>query len=255
MSVNASLPIGGEAFLFLGMAMRELKTSERCLIFYLDETGHEQFADPQCPIFGIGGCAILSMYCTRFLEEPWKEMKRNYFGDENIRLHATDLSGLTVEQMIGIGKFFRENLFSRLYTVTRVDSKIPDDLTNYKLVAESLLKRISAIASARPADSIALIFEDAQRTNILVERHFGSSTATRDDGEQIPIHKCFMKKDSGEIGLEVADFIIHTAGAQARQNHLKGKWDTRKDYESIFNNVPKQLVSVFEILEAKIASN
>lgn len=35
-----------------------LQVGPNCLLFFIDETGHETFADKNYPVFGLGGCAI-----------------------------------------------------------------------------------------------------------------------------------------------------------------------------------------------------
>ena len=37
-----------------------LQVGSNCLLFFIDETGHETLADKNDPVFGLGGCAINS---------------------------------------------------------------------------------------------------------------------------------------------------------------------------------------------------
>jgi hypothetical protein len=39
-------------------------------MFFSDETGHEDFADPNYPVFGIGGCAVLAAAIDQNLRIP-----------------------------------------------------------------------------------------------------------------------------------------------------------------------------------------
>jgi hypothetical protein len=53
-------------------------------------------------------------------------------------------------------------------------------------------------------------------------------------GARVPIHLGIMPKWAGDEALEVADFIVHAAGRQAR------RWDTgderfRRDFEAVFH--------------------
>jgi hypothetical protein len=52
-----------------------LTVHPHCLMFFVDETGHEEFADPNHPVFGLGGCAILAAAIENNLRTPWGEMK------------------------------------------------------------------------------------------------------------------------------------------------------------------------------------
>jgi hypothetical protein len=54
--------------------------------------------------------------------------------------------------------------------------------------------------------------------------------------------------------LEVADFIIHTAGAQTRSRIFDSD-KVRKDFEIIFRNVDKRLVSFMEITKVIETNN
>jgi hypothetical protein len=53
------------------MPIRNLRTGEvlqvhpHCLIFFIGETGHEDFADAAFPVFGMGGCALLAAAIAR----------------------------------------------------------------------------------------------------------------------------------------------------------------------------------------------
>ena len=51
-----------------------------CLMFFVDETGHESFADPDYPVFGLGGCAVLAGNIDHLLRAPWRAMKDHHFG-------------------------------------------------------------------------------------------------------------------------------------------------------------------------------
>jgi hypothetical protein len=37
-----------------------LEVHRHGLMYFVDETGHEDFANPEFPVFGMGGCAILA---------------------------------------------------------------------------------------------------------------------------------------------------------------------------------------------------
>jgi cyanophycinase-like exopeptidase len=54
-----------------------------------------------------------------------------------------------------------------------------------------------------------------------------------------------MPKSAKEPALEVADFIIHTAGGQARQKIGDGK--LRKDFQAIFRSMGPKLTSLIDI--------
>jgi hypothetical protein len=76
----------------------ELVVHPHCLMFFVDETGHEEFADPKYPVFGLGGCAVLATNIERDIKRPWRDLKSRHFGGANVPLHASDLRSPTDEQ-------------------------------------------------------------------------------------------------------------------------------------------------------------
>jgi hypothetical protein len=96
---------------------------------------------------------------------------------------------------------------------------------------------------------MVLLFEESERGNRIVNSIFPKAQLHRvinDQKQEIPLEGYFLPKSGGEAGLEVADFVIHTAGANVR-DRLKGRKDNRKDFEIIFNQVDQNLVSYLEI--------
>jgi hypothetical protein len=49
---------------------RKLLVRPDCLMFFCDDTGHEDFCDPKFPLFGIGGCAIMAGAIEHILKGP-----------------------------------------------------------------------------------------------------------------------------------------------------------------------------------------
>jgi hypothetical protein len=62
------------------MNVEKLKVHPGSLMAFVDDTGHEEFADPNCPVFGFGGCAVPAFVARDVLERPWREMKERHFG-------------------------------------------------------------------------------------------------------------------------------------------------------------------------------
>ena len=59
------------------------------LVVWIDETGEELFSDPSYPLFGLGGCAVLSRDYGRLVAEPWRQVKRNTVHDRRPILRQT----------------------------------------------------------------------------------------------------------------------------------------------------------------------
>jgi hypothetical protein len=105
-----------------------IKVHRHCLMFFTDETGHEEFADPKFPIFGMGGCALLAAAIDPVLRQPWREMKARHFGGADTSLHAADLRSPTDDQVKALGEFFESQEFGR-FAITMTDkTELPDGM-------------------------------------------------------------------------------------------------------------------------------
>jgi hypothetical protein len=79
---------------------------------------------------------------------------------------------------------------------------------------------------------VAFVHEASERGDALLEKYFGESVVII-DGKRIPVHHAIMPK--GDEALEVADFIVHTAGCQARRG-IRPQSSVRRDFEVIFRS-------------------
>lgn len=100
------------------------------------------------------------------------------------------------------------------------------------------------IAKWTPFSRLAVIVEESKRSSPLVAGAF-AGFGLRVDDQDVPIDLAFMPKSASEPGLEVADFIIHTAGGQARQK--LGRQILRKDFQAIFHSMGPKLTSLLDI--------
>jgi hypothetical protein len=225
--------------------MSTLEASSNCLLVFVDETGHEDFADKEHPVFGMGGCATINSLYNSVIRKPWLELKAKSFGGADTPLHASELHNPSPDQIKGLCNYFQANKFFRLYEIIKSTTPFPKDLVPYQIIAMGLLERIREIATMCPLDSIAMIFESSERADNLIGKYF-SAYQFEIDGKAISFDRYRMLKTSKEAGLEVADFIIHTAGAQVRAR-MNNNSAQRKDYACVFSNIDKCLVSSFEI--------
>jgi hypothetical protein len=221
-----------------GRLDREMKVDAHCLMLFVDETGHEEFADQNYPVFGVGGCAVLAAAIPVMLRDPWREMKRIHFGGADVRLHASDLRNPTATQIEAVAKFFKEQEIGRFAVTITHGSKLPDGVTPYQAVAACTKRRWEKLTPRfNPLPSeIAIIHEASERGDALVERYFGDTVA-HIDGRVVKVHKGIIPKWVGIETLEVADFIVHAAGNQALR-WAKGEESIRKDFKAIFHVNP-----------------
>jgi hypothetical protein len=213
----------------------KLKVHPGCLMVFVDETGHEEFADPNYPVFGFGGCAVPAFAATDVLEQPWREMKQCHFGGADVALHASDLRNSTPEQLEALSAFFRDNRFGRFAVTMCRDVSLPEGKSAIEVMRGALRERWGELASrVVPAPvEVAFLFEASKRGSPLIEKYFGP-TIVHVGAQRIPTHNGFIEKRFGLEGLEVADFIAQAAGGQAHSQH-KGKSGFRKDFAAIFH--------------------
>ena len=123
------------------MIGQRLQVGSTCLLFFIDETGHENFADPQYPVFGLGGCAITSSSANTVIAQPWRAMKAAYFGGVDVPLHANELCNPTSEQLDALSKFFREQQFARLAVTMSKSTVLPAGTTPLEIMTGSMMNR------------------------------------------------------------------------------------------------------------------
>jgi hypothetical protein len=221
--------------------------SENTLVVVIDDTGQEEFRDPNFPVFGIGGCAFLVRDYQRLIELPWNYMCEKFFPSFERPLHASKLGKLSEEQLGALKNFFEKFEFFRIATVVSVESVKEIDANYIDIVGSTFLNRILEIAQWIEFERIYIIFEASDRIGSKVIKSLSGKNIIREDsGVKIPIELGLMPKSACEPALEVADFIVHTAGAQTK-HRTSGNTQDRQDFKIIFNNVDKRLTSFMYI--------
>lgn len=222
------------------------------LLVGLDETGHELFADPQYPIFGLGGCAVMVRDYPRLIRVPWQYMKNRFFGINDEPLHAAELHKPSGEQLEALGHFFRNSQFSRIAALATDRTVFGEDLACLQIVGRTLLERVGKIAAWYPdAERVALVFEDSQRAVAAMVASVSGYHLTRNEPDgsstEISMDKFVMPKSCAEPCLEVADFVMHAAGTQTRARLAGVTSPIRKDFLAVFREVDERLTSYIEI--------
>jgi len=67
-----------------------LHPTPKTLMVFIDESGNEDFSDPNNPTFGRGGCAAIGPNYVELLRKPWRRLKRERLGGANKPFHAVD---------------------------------------------------------------------------------------------------------------------------------------------------------------------
>jgi hypothetical protein len=144
-----------------------------------------------------------------------------------------------------VAEFFRMQPFARFGAIISTGTTFVDELGPVPTIAKVLQTRIADVARWTAFDSLAVIFESSQRADRLIENGF-QGFALEEGGKPIPVACYFMSKEHAEPALEVADFVMHAVGRQARQN-LKKRGDFLADFCAVFHSVDQKLTSFMEV--------
>ena len=234
-------------------AETNLVLPDRCLAVFVDDTGHEALVAGH-PVYGLGGCAALASDLDRFIRAPWREVRRRVTGSPATPLHANTFTGFaTSENIAAVAEFFRVNPFARFGAIISTDTAFAEQLGPVPTIAKVLQARIVDIARWTAFDSAVVIFESSERADRLIEEAF-QDFALEEGGASIPVECYFMRKEHGEPALEVADFVMHAVGRQARQN-LKKRGDFVPDFCATFHAVDPRLTSFTEVASVVRTAN
>ena len=114
-----------------------------------------------------------------------------------------------------------------------------------RTIKEVLQARVNEIMQSVLCREVKVIFESSERADKLIEAAFQDFELHRGQ-KPIPSECYFMPKSSADPALEVADFIMHAIGRQARQN-LTRRGGFLPDFRAVFHSVDRRLVSFMEV--------
>jgi hypothetical protein len=229
----------------LGPGRLRLWASEIGLAVFVDDTGHEALIPGQ-PVYGLGGCAVLARDLDRLIRAPWREVRRRVTNSPDTPLHANAFGrSATMDHIKAVAEFFHIRPFARFGAIVSIGTRLAPEIGPVPTIAKVLQKRIVDIARWTPFESLAVIFEASDRADKLIEDEF-QGFRLEEYGKSIPTECFFMAKKHGEPALEVADFVMHAVGRQARQN-LKKRGDFVPDFCAVFHAVDPNLTSFMEV--------
>lgn len=226
---------------------------DRTFLLFVDETGGETLKDPHFPIFGFGGVGVPAQLYSSNIVTPWLYLKDKVFEGKDKPLHAADLRKPTTEQMEMLNTFFERSLFCRIAAVLSNKTAIDQPLDKYNLVVTSFYKRLCAVLDYTDHDDMIMIFEDSDRGTPQTMDYFSryDVEVKEEDGStsRLICPKYIMSKRELEPGLEVADFVAHTAGTSVRSrlNGTREKKTERKDFRAVFKSGDTNLSSFMEL--------
>jgi hypothetical protein len=218
---------------------------DRCFVVYVDDTGHEALV-PGHPVYGLGGCAVLGRDLVRLIWQPWKEIRKLVTGSADTPLHANKFPTIaSADHIKAVAEFFRVQPFARFGATITVNTKLSDEMSLMRSMKEVLQQQISAVMQYTLCRQVKVMFESSQRADKLIRDAFGDFEVYRGQ-KHIPSDCYFMRKAAGDPALEVADFVMHAVGRQARQN-LKYREIFVPDFKAVFHTVDSKLLSYIDV--------
>lgn len=223
-----------------------------CLAVFVDDTGHEALVKGQ-PVYGLGGCAVMACNLNDVICQPWREVRQRITGSANTQLHASKFAQkATPEQINFVAEFFKTKPFFRFGAIISTATKLIDELESVPTIAKVLQNRIVDIYKWTPCKEIRVIFESSDRANSLVEDAFQGFELSEDD-KKISVECYFMPKSAAYPALEVADFVMHAVGRQAR-NDLKKREGFLPDFKAVFHSVDSKLASFMNVQDVQMVT-
>jgi hypothetical protein len=226
-----------------------IEVAPRTLVVAVDDTGNEAFpAGTKC--FGLGGCAFMAGDYGWLIDEPWKQLKASHFADASGPLHAARLRNVSATQAEALGAFFRDNPFFRFAIMATESVELTDDVPLINAVGALLMDRALDMVRSVHATGIIVVAEHSDRLNRSVFAALGGRRVSI-DGIESDVSVGFLPKSVGASLLEVADFVIHTAGAQLRTDAEGRIEPVRRDFKAVFWRVPSHLTHHNIVLRAR----
>ncbi|MEQ8333792.1 hypothetical protein [Nisaea sp.] len=98
----------------------QIEFPDDSLLICVDETGHEDFVEPNAPFFGLAGCVCGAGDYSCVVDTPWQVVEQS-FPTEMLPLHASDLQPSKVgpDQFAAIDHIFINGVFGRFATVAK----------------------------------------------------------------------------------------------------------------------------------------
>ena len=244
-SYNVSAVDDFKAHVMIAREQEQVVLKEGCLAVFVDDTGHEALVNGQ-PVYGLGGCAALGRDLDRLIIRPWKELRRLVTGSPHAQLHAHKFPRIAkAEDIEAVAKFFRTQEFWRFGAIVTTETKLANELSLMQTMKSVIEKQIGDIVQRTLCKEVRVIFESSDRTNDLIEAEF-QDIAFYSGEKRIPAEFGFMPKSAAEPALEVADFVVHAIGRQARYN-LKQGGSFLADFCAVFHAVDPKFISFMQV--------
>lgn len=236
--------------LVLGSPSGDSQLGPTTLLLAIDDTGDPTTKDPNHPVFGLGGCAVLVGQYFETIRIPWARMKKQFFDGPLSPLHAAKLRAPSPEQISALNAFFVNAPFFRVAAMTTDRIVISDHVVRIELVCLALTRLLEQIATHVPFSKIAFVLDSSERLNPELGRVFKDLKVTQTlngVAREIPIEFYEGKKGLCEPALEVADFVMHTAGRAVRHSLAGKPFLDLPDFRAVFATSPPELSAFIRV--------
>lgn len=230
----------------------------RELVAFVDESGDPTLNDPNNPIFVLGLCAVYGDALDSELRLPWLNVRQSLTGSQEEAIHMKDLQRrIKPKQVQNVVDYFSNSSILRVsFAITDKtvfeNGELPKSPV-LELALENLLIALAELMNNDfPTEALSVIFENGP----LVERmkpHWPHRKLTRSDGVSIPVSWSTLEKSSNEPGLEVADFIAHSATGYFRHNKSENSAFFKR-YQAVHPKNNHQLHKGWELNKAELVS-
>ena len=214
-----------------------LSVGPACLMFFIDETGHESFADERYPSVWIRRLRDHKLCGKRRHKQAMARDEGSTFWRRECTPTCQRTSKPHTCTAQRIGRLFREQQFARLAVTMSKSVVLLAEATPFDITAGALMNRYRDLlmrCSPEP-NEVAFLHEASDRLDQLVEKHFGGAVV-QINHKHVPVHKGLVAKSNGLPELEVADFIMHAARRRAVHLHRDPTAHAGKDFEVVFRS-------------------
>lgn len=226
------------------------------LVIAIDETGQENFTDPNYPVFGLSASMCLGGEYYKEVQKPWESVKINAGLKATDNLHAAEIDVKNMDLILGLSDFFKTSTFGRIAVGCSSTTKFDIKLNPIDLCIKYLYKHIGQASDIYHPDNIFILIESSNRLNKEYEKLFmGNKLYVSNNKAGMPKREVItsiglMDKSAVFPLLEVADFVAHAHGNEMN-SELKGNLQVRKDIKAVFARTNARFKSNLHIKEVK----
>src|SRR5712691_3228344 len=184
------------------------------LVFYIDDTGDEQFGNADHPMFAFGGVAAVTENHFE-VERDWRAMKAREFPQVNGALHAKRhlRDRIAPSKKAAVFAAMPRNCVARFGSVLTAGTAIAPEWV-METALRTLSRRCSEVAVGfierglwQPPGPVVAIFEQSARLAPYIPLYFDDPLTV--GPYRLPVEGCFMPKWVANPLLEMADVVVN----------------------------------------------